>query len=182
MVDSARALRRDGQSDPVVMDAFDHEIVALLTVDARLSIRAIARTLNRSPGAVGERLAKLESSGVIAGYYADIDYARLGYTHLLLGIQLTDDALLDRCLADISALAEVQRVWTVTGTWALIAEAHVRDAIHLRELLQTGIRSVAGVQHTEAMIVLETVAAPSAARSLGEAIALPARRPPTGLR
>lgn len=145
-----------GSAEAVALDAFDREIVELLTGDARLSIRAMARALGRSPGAVGERLNRLESSGVITGYYADIDYARLGYMHTLLGVQITDDDLVESCVDAISELPEVQRVWVVTGSWAVVAEAHVRDAVHLRDLLQVRMRSIVGVQHTEVMIVLDT--------------------------
>jgi DNA-binding Lrp family transcriptional regulator len=172
---SISASTAGGRPAAVVLDAFDREIVALLRADARLSIRAIARELGRSPGAVGERLTRLEASGVIVGYYADIDYARLGYMPTLLGVRLADDDRLEPAVAAISALPEVQRVWVVTGSWAIVAEAYVRDAAHLRELLQVHMRGINGVQHTEAMIVLETATAYDASDTIGESIPLPER-------
>jgi Lrp/AsnC family transcriptional regulator, leucine-responsive regulatory protein len=158
----------------VALDDFDRAIVALLTADARLSIRAIARELGRSPGAVGERLTRLEASGVITGYHADVDYARLGYMHTLLGMRLTEDELLEPCVEAVTALPEVQRVWVVTGSWAMVAEAQVRDAAHLRELLHVRMRAIRGVQHTEAMIVLETASTRPAA--VAEPVPLNPRR------
>lgn len=153
------------QSSTVVLDALDRDIIALLTEDARLSVRAIARELGRSPGAISERLGRLEASRVIVGYYADIDLSRLGYMHMLLGIRLDSDDVLDTCAEAILGLDEIKRLWVVTGSWALVAEAHVRDTAHLRELLLHLMRGISGVQHTEAMIVLDSGRSPVPAAS-----------------
>lgn len=169
------AAERAGQrSSTVALDALDRNIIALLTEDARLSVRAIARELGRSPGAISERLGRLEAGGVIVGYYADIDLSRLGYMHTLLGIRLESDDALDSCVEDILGLDEIKRVWVVTGSWALVAEAHVRDTAHLRELLQHLMRGISGVQHTEAMIVLDSARSPvlAAPRADVETVAL----------
>lgn len=148
----------------VALDALDRDIVALLMDDARQSVRAIARELGRSPGAIGERISRLESAGVITGYHADIDLSRLGYMHTMIGVRLVSDDSLDECVAAISRLEEIQLIWVVTGSWDVMAEAHLRDGSHLRELLREKLPAITGVQHTEAMIVLESasVAAPLA--------------------
>jgi DNA-binding Lrp family transcriptional regulator len=62
-----------GNVPPPQLDDVDLEILRLLRVDARRSARAIARDVGMSPGAVNERLTRLENSGVIRGYHADID-------------------------------------------------------------------------------------------------------------
>ncbi len=181
MVERMRAsAEREGQrSSPVVLDALDRDIIALLTEDARLSVRAIARELGRSPGAISERLTRLEAGGVIVGYYADIDFSRLGYMHTLLGVRLESDDVLDSCVAAMLDLEEIKRVWVVTGSWALMAEAHVRDTAHLRELLQHLMRGISGVQHTEAMVVLESASSTTTTspRSGADPVALLDHRP-----
>ncbi|MFR9732268.1 Lrp/AsnC family transcriptional regulator, partial [Saccharopolyspora sp. MS10] len=135
----------------------DRSVLGLLRADARMSVRAIARELNRSPGAVGERVARLESLGVITGYHAEVDLARLGYMHTLVVVRTDDDRRSDECAEVLSGLEEVHTVWVVTGSWDLVVECYVRDAFHLRELLQGKLRGVEGVTHTEAMIVLDSV-------------------------
>lgn len=179
MVERRAPAEQAGQRSPtVVLDSLDREIITLLAEDARLSVRAIARELGRSPGAISERLTRLEAGGVIVGYYADIDFSRLGYMHTLLGVRLASDDLLDSCVDAILSLDEIKRVWVVTGSWALMAEAHVRDTAHLRQLLQNLMRGIAGVQHTEAMIVLDSASGPlrAAPRTRAETVALLDRR------
>jgi DNA-binding Lrp family transcriptional regulator len=54
-----------GNVPPPQLDDVDLEILRLLRVDARRSARAIARDVGMSPGAVNERLTRLENFCVI---------------------------------------------------------------------------------------------------------------------
>ena len=54
------------------MDKFDRQIITLLRQDARTSVSQIAREVNLSRSAVGERIRQLEQSGVIRGYHAQV--------------------------------------------------------------------------------------------------------------
>ncbi|MEX6501293.1 Lrp/AsnC family transcriptional regulator [Pseudomonas zhanjiangensis] len=52
------------------MDKFDQQILALLRSDARTPVSQIAREVNLSRSAVGERIRQLEQAGIIKGYHA----------------------------------------------------------------------------------------------------------------
>lgn len=54
------------------MDKFDQQIVALLAQNARLSVSAIARSINLSRSATQERIHQLERKGILAGYHAKV--------------------------------------------------------------------------------------------------------------
>lgn len=54
------------------MDKFDQQIISLLRGDARLSVSQIAREINLSRSAVGERIRQLELNGTILGYHAHL--------------------------------------------------------------------------------------------------------------
>ncbi len=55
------------------MDAIDRLLVELLRTNARLSYAELARQVGLSAPAVHERVGKLETSGVLRGYHADVD-------------------------------------------------------------------------------------------------------------
>ena len=57
-----------------VVDEVDRRILELLERDARLSARAIARQIGMSPGAVSERVERLQARGVILGYHAHVNH------------------------------------------------------------------------------------------------------------
>jgi DNA-binding Lrp family transcriptional regulator len=50
------------------LDDTDRNILVLLGENARQSVREIARRIQMSPGAVADRVTRLEQSGVILGW------------------------------------------------------------------------------------------------------------------
>jgi Lrp/AsnC family leucine-responsive transcriptional regulator len=59
--------------------------------DARLSYQQLADQVHLSSNSTGERVRRLRQSGVLAGYHAEIDLAKLGYTlHSLTDAKLKD--------------------------------------------------------------------------------------------
>jgi DNA-binding Lrp family transcriptional regulator len=62
------------------LDDLDHHILHALQRDARhASSNEIAKERNVSPSTVRKRIERLESTGVVTGYHADIDYEQAGY-------------------------------------------------------------------------------------------------------
>jgi Lrp/AsnC family leucine-responsive transcriptional regulator len=55
------------------VDRVDWRILAELQDDARLSFNELSRRVNLSPPAVADRVRRLQESGVITGYHAQVD-------------------------------------------------------------------------------------------------------------
>ncbi|WP_412538130.1 Lrp/AsnC family transcriptional regulator [Longispora sp. K20-0274] len=64
------------------LDSTDWAILAELQRDGRLALTELGRRVNLSASAVTERVRRLETAGVITGYHASVDLARLGYAVL----------------------------------------------------------------------------------------------------
>lgn len=60
-------------------DDTDWAILAELQVDGRLPVAELGRRVNMSTSATAERVRRLEQAGVITGYRAVVDPARLGF-------------------------------------------------------------------------------------------------------
>lgn len=71
--------RQNGQPAFGTLDDTDHRLLAELQEDARLTMAELGRRVALSAPAVGERVRRLEESGVITGYRAEIDPKALGY-------------------------------------------------------------------------------------------------------
>jgi len=139
----------------VTLDATDAQIVALLSADARLSARAIARCVGMSPGAVSERVSRLEQRGVIIGYHVTIDPVVLGYgVHAIVGIGTEQGPLLEDMITDLTAIPEIASVSVVTGQWDLIADLWLRDNRHLLEVVTKKIYPIKGFRRCETLISL----------------------------
>src|SRR5262245_58231462 len=62
-----------------VLDAINRRLLAELQHDARLSLAELGRRVSLTAPAVGERLQRLEESGIVCGYHAELDPRALGY-------------------------------------------------------------------------------------------------------
>jgi Lrp/AsnC family transcriptional regulator, leucine-responsive regulatory protein len=128
--------RRSGAfTDDGPLDPTDRRLLTQLQADARLSLAELGRRVGLSSPAVAERLRRLEGDGVITGYHAQVDPARLGFG---LGV-LVRIRPAPRQLAAVAQLAretpEIVECLRVTGDDCYVMTAHVRDVVHLEELI-----------------------------------------------
>ena len=145
---------RDG---PRRVDHVDRQLLGLLSADPRASARKLSREIGMSPGAVGERLERLQERGVIRGFSLDVDPSALGFgLEVLVAIELRQGSPVESTIDLLWGIAEVQAIQLVTGRWDLVLSLLVRDQHHLREVLLGEVWSVADFQHSETMIILDT--------------------------
>jgi Lrp/AsnC family leucine-responsive transcriptional regulator len=127
--------RSSAFTDGGPLDATDRRLLVELQADARLSLAELGRRVGLSSPAVAERLRRLEGDGVISGYHAQVDPARLGFG---LGV-LVRIRPAPRQLAAVAQLAretpEIVECLRVTGDDCYVMTAHVRDVVHLEELI-----------------------------------------------
>lgn len=151
----ARPERRRGAS----LDGIDLAILRLLVVDARMSLRRIARELGMSPPAITDRVARLEELGVIRGYRAEIDRSILGFPLVVyVGIVSVQGSDQNQVVERLRETPEVEDVHLVTGPKDLLVRLRLRDTAHLREVLFEKIWTVPGVDRTETFVSLGEMA------------------------
>ena len=110
-------------------DHFDSSILAVLQQDARISMAELGRSVHLSQPAVTERVRKLEISGVIKGYRAEVDLSRLGYgIRAIIRVARADFA---RVVKLIEQTPEVVKALNVTGEDSWVLEIAVIDVAHL---------------------------------------------------
>jgi Lrp/AsnC family transcriptional regulator, leucine-responsive regulatory protein len=124
--------RQNGQNG---LDDANCRLLAELQADARLSFAELGRRVGLSSPAVAERVARLEETGVIKGYRAEIDPRAVGYT---LGVVIRIRPA-PRELRKVAELAqrtpEVVECHRITGEDCFFMKAYVRDVEHLEEVI-----------------------------------------------
>src|ERR671917_716193 len=117
------------------LDDANLRLLSELQQDARLSLAELGRRVGLSSPAVAERLARLEETGVITGYRAEVDPRALGWA-LSVVIRIRPAP---RELAKVAELArrtpEIVECHRVTGEDCYIMKAHVRAVDDLEELI-----------------------------------------------
>lgn len=137
------------------MDSLDVKILNALIANSRVSITSIAKELEISNVAIQQRINKLQERGVVLGYTAVIDYAKVSYkTIAYLGIFLEKARDYKRVLKELSEVPEVSEAHFTTGNYSIFAKIYARDNQHLMEILNGRIQEIKGIARTETFISL----------------------------
>jgi Lrp/AsnC family leucine-responsive transcriptional regulator len=117
------------------MDQTDQELLRLLSVDARMSLKSLADEVGMSSPAIAERLQKLQENEVIRAFTLDLNAEAMGYPMVaIVRIRPLPGKLLvvERLLQEIPEVAECDRV---TGDDCFVARVYLRSIQHLDEVL-----------------------------------------------
>ncbi len=119
----------------VGLDAVDRQIISELALDARIPFAELGRRVSLSAPAVTERVRRLEQSGVITGYRAEVDPRALGYS--LTAIVRVKPAV--RQLSKIAELAaeipQIEECLRITGEDCFYMKVHLGAIEELPGLL-----------------------------------------------
>src|SRR5881409_3615399 len=129
--DLLRRQRRNRQ----VIDQTDRRIISELVADGRVSFAELGRRVRLSPPAVAERVQRLERSGVITGYRAQIDPRALGYQLTAIVRIKPAPGRLPRIPELAAEIPEVGECHRITGEDCFHLMVHLRSIDELGDLL-----------------------------------------------
>jgi len=138
------------------VDATDLHLVELLRGNGRLSYAELARQVGLSAPAVHERVGRLEASGVIRAYRAEVDPESIGLgVTALIGVAQAAGSDADLLIATLSELSEVESCYFLAGEESFLLQARVGTIAEL-ETLVVRLSHMPGVARTRTTIVLST--------------------------
>lgn len=140
------------------MDATDLELLAALQRRADMTAQELGEHLNLSPSQAARRRARLEAQGVIAGYRARLDPARLGLdVQAFVEVQMTahnaDNAA--SFLRLVGTLPQVVACWTLTGDADYLLRVWCDDLAALNALIQNRLLPHPAVARVQSQIVMD---------------------------
>ena len=140
------------------MDALDHSILDLLQRDGRATQLEISRSVGLSQPAVAERIRKLEERGVITGYMARVDAAKLGKDiTAFIGVTIEHPKYFEGFAKKVMAMPEILEAHRVAGQDSYILKVKTSNTRTLDQLLVETLRTIAGVTKTNTTIVLSSI-------------------------
>jgi DNA-binding Lrp family transcriptional regulator len=107
-------------STEVEVDELDLKILDVIKNDAKLSVREIAKILNKSPSTILSRIKKLEKVGVIKGYATLIDYSKLNYQVTAITLLQVEGPYIEEVEKLLASEPNVRAVYDVTGEYDVI--------------------------------------------------------------
>lgn len=138
------------------LDDLDRRILMALTANARASARELARALGVAAGTIGDRMGRMERSGIITGYTAVIAPGALGSPlAIVVALRIEPGCDLDDVLDKLIAMSEVDQVHVVTGQFDLLVFARVADAEHLNQFTTARLWKSTWFRYRETMLVID---------------------------
>ena len=137
-------------------DGTDYEIVALLTANARRSLADIAARVSLSAPAVKRRIDHLEARGIITGYTADVDHARLGLPlQAFIELRFRGSMQIDDLTSTVAGVESVRAAWALAGDPDMLVRVRVKNVSQLKDVVND-LRQTGRVTGTKTMMVLDT--------------------------
>ena len=128
-----------------IADEVDKQILRILKLHGRASIRDMAKQLNVSPATVSRKIKKLEKNNIIKAYVSIVEDDELGKgTRAVLLVKTTGDYDSNQIVEKLTAMDDVCNVFLTMGNYDMILTACTTDENALYRMIKT-IRGAEGV-------------------------------------
>ncbi len=150
----------DSMHDLNELDAFDFKLLAALQADGRLTNAELGEKVGLSASQCSRRRIRLETSGIIAGYRAQLDAERLGFgltalVQVSLAAHSKENAAQFR--AFLGGLDEIQEAYSLTGESDYLLKIVVPTLSDLSRIINDTILPNPIIAHIKSSIILDTL-------------------------
>ncbi|HUA78097.1 MAG TPA: Lrp/AsnC family transcriptional regulator [Acetobacteraceae bacterium] len=138
-------------AEPPALDGIDRRILAELQANGRITNVELAERAGISAPPCLRRVRRLEEAGVIHGYHAELDPARLGWPitfFAIVGLDSQKEAVLTAFERMVSDWPEVRECHMIRGGGDFLLRLVARDTTHENQLTErlTGAPQVSQVR------------------------------------
>ncbi|HUO36886.1 MAG TPA: Lrp/AsnC family transcriptional regulator [Mycobacterium sp.] len=140
------------------IDDVDRRILEVLHDDARISNSALAALVGIAPSTCHGRVRRLQETGVIRGFYTDVDPAAIGRPlQAMVSVSLQSNARgrIRHFIAEIRKLPQVIDVYFLAGADDYILHVAARDTEDLRSFVVENLNADPDVAGTQTSLIFE---------------------------
>lgn len=142
------------------LDRYDAAILDQLQKDGRLPIVELAEEVGLSSTPCARRVKLMEQAGIIQGYTAVIDPARLGLkVQAFVQVRLSrhTDENIEQFRKAVDGMEEVVSCSAMTGAYDLLVHVVTPDLEQLSNVVLKKLMSIRAVRDVHSSIVLNTI-------------------------
>ncbi len=144
----------------VDLDEFDRKILSVLRRDGRITYTDLAEQVGLSKTPCQQRVKRLIDKGVITGFAAIVDPAKVGLDHVAFAeVKLSDtrEAALKQFNAAVRAIPEVEECHMIASSFDYLLKVRTPDIRRYRIVLGEKISSLPHVASTSTFVAMETI-------------------------
>jgi Lrp/AsnC family transcriptional regulator, leucine-responsive regulatory protein len=141
-------------------DELDREILMALQLDARLSTAQLGERIHTSQSPAWRRLKRLEDSGIITGYRAELNPRKVGYGVLAfvqVSVDRQDEQSSDAFEAGVQQIPEILLCHGVSGPEDFMLMIAARDLEDYSQILLKKLRTLPGVKSIRSSFSLKSI-------------------------
>ena len=144
----------------VDLDEFDRKIIAILGRDGRMTYTELAQRVGLSKTPCQQRVRRLVDSGLITGFRAIVDPAKLGLDHVAFTeVKLSDtrEEAPRRFNDAVRQIPEVEECHMIASSFDYLLKVRTPDIRRYRIVLGEKISSLPHVASTSTFVAMETI-------------------------
>ena len=144
----------------IKLDRYDLAILRILAQDGRITKSRLAEEVNLSISPAWERVRRLEESGVIGGYRADIDWTKaFKGSRIIVEVTLVRHTAQDmrRFEERVSAAPEVTQCHATGGGVDYVMHVMSRDIDHYQRFIDALLTDELGIERYFTYVVTKVV-------------------------
>lgn len=147
------------QSQAFPPDEVDRALLKALSINARASGSALAAEIGVAESTISARLRRLQASGTILGYRAELDFTALAPLQALVSVRLVKHARdeVDRFREEAPNWPGVRALFHMSGADDYLLHVAAASAADLREFVLQHLASHPAVRRTKTNLIFEHV-------------------------
>ncbi|MEQ6121905.1 Lrp/AsnC family transcriptional regulator [Reichenbachiella sp. MALMAid0571] len=141
------------------LDSLDRSILKILQKRGKITNAKLSEEIGLSPAPTLERVKKLEQSGIIKSYHAELNSEKLGLgvnTFVQVSLKGHNKTNIDIFTSKIKEIDEVIECHHVTGSGDFLLRVIARDIASYQLLMLEKVSDIEVVDSLQTMVILST--------------------------
>lgn len=141
------------------LDQIDRKILYILQKNAKITNAQLSKEIGLSPAPTLERVKKLEQTGIIKSYHAQLDPTKIGMgvsTFVHVSLKGHNKQNIMRFLEAITDIEEIVECHHITGTGDFILRVIAKDILSYQNLMLERVSEIDVVDNMQSMVILST--------------------------
>lgn len=141
------------------LDQIDRHVLDILQANAKITNAQLSKEIGLSPAPTLERVKKLETSGIIQSYHAQLnrDKVNLGVTTFVMVTLVSHKKDTTMSFVErVNEIPEIIECHHITGSGDFLLKVVARDIPAYQALMLDVINEISEVAHTQTMVIMST--------------------------
>ena len=141
------------------LDQIDRKVLDILQSNAKITNAQLSKEIGLSPAPTLERVKKLETSGIIQSYHAQLDREKVGLgvtTFVMVNLVGHKMMTTESFVSKVEHIPEIIECHHITGSGDFLLKVISHDIAAYQKLMLETINEIEEVASTQTMVILST--------------------------